>query len=216
MLESVSSDGTKGIGSSSGPFITDNGRYITFQSDARNLVAGGTNGRQHIYVRDRVAGTTELVSMSTAGVQADNLNDIGNISGDGRFVVFISYASNLVPGDSNGSPDVFVRDRQAGTTRRVSVSSSGAQANGSSLWPRISADGRVVAFVSVATNLAGSDANGTVEDIYVHDLQTHDAARQRCRAPECKRTASVRSHRSVTITATQNDLTRTATLTVNP
>jgi hypothetical protein len=171
-LESVSSDGTKGLGSSSWPFITDNGWYITFQSDAPNLVAGGTNGRQHIYVRDRVAGTTELVSMSTAGVQADNLNDIGNISGDGRFVVFISYASNLVPGDSNGSPDVFVRDRQAGTTRRVSVSSSGAQANGSSLWPRISADGRFVAFVSVATNLAGTDANGTVEDIYLHDMQT--------------------------------------------
>ena len=176
-LESVSSDGTKGVGSSSWPFITDNGRYITFQSDARNLVAGGTNGRQHIYVRDREAGTTELVSMSTAGAQADNLNDIGNISGDGRFVVFISYASNLVPGDTNGSPDVFVRDRQAGTTRRVSVSSSGAQANGSSLWPRISADGRFVAFVSVATNLAGSDANGTVEDIYVHDMQARTTRR---------------------------------------
>ena len=171
-LESVSSDGTKGFGSSSWPFITDDGRFITFQSDARNLVAGGTNGRQHIYVRDRVAGTTELVSMSTGGVQADNLNDIGNISGDGRFVVFISYASNLVPGDGNASPDVFVRDRQMGTTRRVSVSSSGQEANGSSLWPRISADGRYVAFVSVATNLVGNDANGTVEDIYLHDMQT--------------------------------------------
>ena len=176
-LESVSSDGTKGIGSSTWPFITDDGRYITFQSDAGNLVAGGTNGRQHIYVRDRVAGTTELVSKSTAGVQADNLNDIGNISGDGRFVVFISYASNLVSGDSNGSPDVFVRDRQAGTTTRVSVSSGGGQANGSSLWPRISADGRFVAFVSVATNLAGTDANGTVEDIYVHDMQTRTTRR---------------------------------------
>jgi hypothetical protein len=176
-LESVSSDGTKGLGSSSWPFITDDGRYITFQSDAGNLVAGGTNGRQHIYVRDRVAGTTELVSISTAGVQADNLNDIGNISGDGRFVVFISYASNLVPGDSNGSPDVFVRDRHAATTTRVSVSSGGGQANGSSLWPRISADGRFVAFVSTATNLAGSDANGTVEDIYVHDMQTRTTRR---------------------------------------
>jgi hypothetical protein len=105
-------------------------------------------------------------------VQANNLNDVGNISGDGRFVVFISYASNLVQGDTNGSPDVFVRDRQSGTTARVSVSSGGGQANGSSFWPRISADGRFVAFVSVATNLAGSDANGTVEDIFVHDMQT--------------------------------------------
>jgi Tol biopolymer transport system component len=176
-LESVASDGTKGFGTSTWPFITDDGRYITFQSDARNLVAGGSNGRQHIYVRDRIAGTTELVSMSTAGVQADHLNDVGNMTGDGRFVVFISYASNLVPGDSNASPDVFVRDRQMGTTRRVSVSSGGGQANGSSLWPRISADGRYVAFVSVATNLAGSDANGTVEDIYVHDMETRTTRR---------------------------------------
>ncbi len=176
-VESVSSDGTKGFGSSTWPFITDNGRYITFQSDAQNLVAGGTNGRQHIYVRDREAGSTELVSMSTAGVQADNLNDVGNISADGRFVAFISYASNLVAGDSNGSPDVFVRDRQSGTTTRVSVSSSGGQANGSNFWPRISADGRFVAFASAATNLAGSDANGTVEDIYVHDMQARTTRR---------------------------------------
>ena len=171
-LESVSSDGTKASGSSSWPFITDDGRYITFQSDARNLVAGGTSGVQHIYVRDRQAGTTELVSMSTDGVHANRICDIGNISADGRYVVFVSYASNLVPRDTNDSPDVFVRDRLAGTTTRVSVSSQGQQGNGSSFRPRISADGRFVAFVSVATNLTTPDVNGTVEDIFVRDLQT--------------------------------------------
>jgi Tol biopolymer transport system component len=171
-LESVSTDGTKGTGASSWPFITDDGRYITFQSDARNLVAGGTSGVQHIYVRDRDARTTELVSISTDGVHADRISDIGNISGDGRYVVFVSYASNLVPRDTNGSPDVFMRDRLTATTTRVSVSSQGQEGNGSSFWPRISADGRFVAFVSVATNLTGGDANGTVEDIFVRDLQT--------------------------------------------
>jgi Tol biopolymer transport system component len=176
-LVSVSSDGTKGFGTSSWPFITDDGRYVVFQSDARNLVAGGTNGFQHIFVRDRQAGTTELVSMSTQGAQATQLNDIGNMSADGRYVVFVSYASNLVSGDSNGSPDVFLRDRLLRTTRRVSVSSQGQQANGSSFWPRISANGRFVAFVSVATNIAGNDANGSVEDVYVRDLQTGSVTR---------------------------------------
>jgi len=169
-LVSVSSSGTKGLGSSSWPVVTDDGRYVAFQSDARNLVSGGTNGYQHIFVRDREAGTTELVSVSTDGAQATQLNDIGNMSGDGRYVVFVSYASNLVSRDRNGSQDVFVRDRLLRTTRRVSVSSQGNEANGSSFSPRISADGRFVAFVSVATNLA-RDANGTVEDIFVRDLQ---------------------------------------------
>lgn len=171
-LVSVSSNGTKGFGTSSWPFITDDGRYVVFQSDARNLVAGGTNGWQHIFVRDRQAGTTELVTQSTQGAQATQLSDIGNMSADGRYVVFVSSASNLVPRDSNARPDVFVRDRLMRTTRLVSVSSQGQQANGSSLWPRISADGRFVAFVSVATNLAATDRNGIMEDIFVRDLQT--------------------------------------------
>jgi Tol biopolymer transport system component len=171
-LVSVSSTGTKGLGSSSWPFITDDGRYVAFQSDARNLVPGITNGWQQIYVRDRQTRTTELVSVSTEGAQASQLNDIGNMSADGRYVVFVSYASNLVSRDTNGAPDVFVRDRLLGTTQRVSVSSQGQEANGSSLWPRISADGRFVAFVSVATNLVSRDANGTHEDIFVRDLQT--------------------------------------------
>jgi Tol biopolymer transport system component len=153
------------------------GGTVVFQSDARNLVAGGTNGLQQIFVRDRQEGKTELVSMSTQVAQATQLNDIGNMSADGRYVVFVSYASNLVSGDSNGSPDVFLRDRLLRTTRRVSVSSQGQQANGSSLWPRISANGRFVAFVSVATNLAGNDANGRVEDVYVRDLQTGSVKR---------------------------------------
>lgn len=171
-LVSVASDGTKGLGTSSWPFITDDGRYIVFQSDARNLVAGGTNGRQHIFVRDRQASTTEVVTVSTDGVQAEQISDIGNISTDGRYVVFSSYAANLVPDDTNGHPDVFLRDRQTGTTRRVSVSSQGQQGNDGSFWPRISADGRFVAFVSVATNLVASDANGTMEDIFLYDVQT--------------------------------------------
>ena len=91
------------------------------------------------------------------------------ISADGRFVAFDSEATNLVPGDTNDASDVFVRDRQTGTTRRVSVSSGGAQGNGASFDPAISADGRFVAFNSDATNLVPGDTNGAA-DVFVRTL----------------------------------------------
>ena len=91
------------------------------------------------------------------------------ISADGRFVAFSSDATNLVPGDTNGTADVFVRDRQTGTTRRVSVGPGGAQGNGDSVDPALSADGRFVAFESDATNLVPGDTNG-VDDVFVRTL----------------------------------------------
>src|SRR5690349_7429247 len=97
------------------------------------------------------AGTTELISRSSAGERARHgPSGLPAVSGDGRFVAFQSRAANLVPGDTNGATDVFVRDRLLGTTTRVSVASDGGQAAGSSFSPSISADGRRVAFVSGA------------------------------------------------------------------
>ena len=97
-------------------------------------------------------------------------NDSGaDISADGRFVVFYSYASNLVDDDTNGVGDIFVRDRQAGTTIRVSLASDGSQGNGYSFEPAISEDGQFVVFQSFASNLVSDDTN-SVGDIYVHDL----------------------------------------------
>src|SRR5919204_6943340 len=104
-------------------------------------------------------GFTELDSVSTAGVQGDRDSELPAVSADGRYVAFVSLSDNLVPGDTNGTADVFVRDRLTGTTERVSVSSTGAQANRDSGLlngmggPSISADGRYVAFDSQATNL---------------------------------------------------------------
>ena len=116
--------------------------------------------RRDIFVRDRSSGTTELVSVSSAGEQANGDSGDPSISADGRFVAFASGASNLVAGDTNGTWDIFVRDRKRGTTRRVSVSSAGKQANGRLLrHPSISADGRFVAFVSSASNLVAGDTN---------------------------------------------------------
>jgi hypothetical protein len=154
-----------------GPAISPNGRFVAFYSAATNLVPGGTNGAFHVFVRDRQAGTTTLVSVNSAGQQADlgGLDPV--LSADGRFVAFFSPATNLGPGDANGFAfDVFVRDRQAGTTERVSVSSAGSQGNGPSSRPAISANGRYVTFDSAATDLVAGDINNT-NDVFVRDRQ---------------------------------------------
>lgn len=158
--------------------ISPDGRYIVFASDATNIVPGDTNGVRDVFIRDHQAGTLERVSVSTGGGQGDALSFGGRVSADGRWVAFPSNATNLVAGDTNASEDVFVRDRQAGTTVRVSVSSSGAQGNGSSGsgGESISADGRYVAFRSLASNLVASDTNGTV-DVFVRDLQASTTLR---------------------------------------
>ena len=151
--------------------ISDDGRYVAFSSDASDLVTGDTNSARDIFVRDRVAGTIERVSVATGGGEANSGSDFPCISGDGRFVAFQSTASNLVAGDTNGVLDVFVHDRQTGTTERVSVATGGGEGNGMSGWVSISADGRYVAFISAASNLVSGDTNGT-DDIFVRDRQS--------------------------------------------
>jgi Tol biopolymer transport system component len=150
--------------------LTPDGRYVAFSSTATNLVPGDTNGQQDVFVRDLWNGTTERVSLGSGGAQANGASDYASLSADGRYVAFQSAASNLVAGDSNGASDVFVRDRQTGDTRRVSVHSSGGQGNGASSLPRISADGRWVAFQSLASSLVNGDFN-SVADVFVHDRQ---------------------------------------------
>ncbi len=149
--------------------ISAGGRFVAFSSAASNLVPGDTNAAGDVFVRDRLAGVTRRVSVASSGQQADGPSSAPAISADGRFVAFASAAANLVPGDTNGSTDVFVRDRLAGKTRRVSVASSGQQANGPSSAPAISADGRFVAFTSDASNLVLRDTNDS-SDVFVRDL----------------------------------------------
>jgi len=165
---SIASNGTQGNENSFYPSISADGRFVAFQSNATNLVSGDTNVRQDVFVHDRQTGTTERVSITSNGIQGNNDSLVPSISADGRFVAFWSYASNLVSGDTNVYDDVFVRDRQTGTTQRVSVASGGTQGNNDSLNSSISADGQFVVFDSYASNLVSGDTNGTI-DVFVHD-----------------------------------------------
>jgi Tol biopolymer transport system component len=149
--------------------ISADGRWIAYQSAATNLVPGDTNGAPDVFLHDRATGTTIRVSVDSAGNQGDDDSLEPALSLDGRFVAFFAYATNLVPGDANGKPDIFVRDVVAGTTVRASVGPGGIESDGGSRYPSISADGRYVAFESQGTNLVPSDTNG-VRDLFVRDL----------------------------------------------
>jgi Tol biopolymer transport system component len=133
--------------------ISGDGRYVAFSSFASNLVAGDTNGHADVFVRDRVARTTERVSVDFGGVEGDGDSVQQAISNDGRFVTFGSYATNLVAGDTNGFVDVFFHDRVTGQTRRLSISPSGTEGNGLSNAPCMTASGDAIAFSTTATTL---------------------------------------------------------------
>jgi Tol biopolymer transport system component len=172
-LVSVDSGGTEGNDGSGPADISGDGRYVAFESRATNLVPGGTNQTtwQHIFVHDRDAGTTSLVSADSAGNDADTGSGDPTISHDGRYIAFTSYATNLVTGDTNATYDVFVRDTVSNTTTRVSVDSAGNQGTSTSYRTAISGDGRYVAFNSFSPNLVVNDGNG-FRDIFLHDRNT--------------------------------------------
>jgi Tol biopolymer transport system component len=182
VLVSVSKTGGVGKRTSAEPAISGNGRYVAFASHASNLVPGDINNRMDVFVRDLATGVTRIASLGAGGVQGNFRSTQPAISADGRYVAFTSDATNLVPGDTNGWPDVFVRDTLAGTTTRVSVSTTGVQADHDSAAPAISADGRYVAFVSGATTLVPGDTNGT-SDVFVHDTVTGTTERVSIGAP---------------------------------
>ena len=159
------------------PVLSAHGRYVAFESSATNLVPGDTNKLSDVFVHDRRTGKTTRVSVTGAGKQGgrDRTNNGSNapeISADGRYVVFHSADSNLVAGDTNRTFDIFVHDRRTGKTSRISISSGGAQANGENLGGlTISADGRYVAFTSLASNLVAGDSND-ITDVFIRDLRT--------------------------------------------
>jgi TolB protein len=180
----VSGNGARAnIGSEVGVSLSADGRYLAFSSGASNLAAE-QDPVQDIFVRDRVSRTTELVSVNSSGIPSDGISIDPAISADGKYVVFTSDATNLVPGDTNqcfyglldetsrpgDCPDIFVHNRETGLTERVSVSSVGEQADDQSFAPAISADGRYVTFVSRAGNLIPNDSNWS--GLFIHDRQT--------------------------------------------
>jgi Tol biopolymer transport system component len=168
----VEGDDNSGLGSfSDGPALSADGRFVAFSSGATNFAPAGTdtNQNQDVFVRDRLTGTTELISVGLDGKAAQGTDP--SISTDGRFVAFTSFGDTLVPGDDNFASDIFVRDRRNGTTERVSVDSNGNQVSGESFTPALSADGRFVAFDSFSGNLVAGDKNDSV-DVFVHDRRT--------------------------------------------
>ena len=164
---SVSSAEAQANGPSEQPVLAAaNIRFVAFVSSATNLVRGDTNGVQDVFVRDRLKGQTHRVSVATGGAQANGPSGNPRISADGRYVVFTSDATNLVPGDTNGVGDVFLVDTLRQVTGRVTVSSVGVQANGETWSADVSEGGGFVVFASHATNLVAGDTNG-VDDVFL-------------------------------------------------
>ncbi|HEX2687875.1 MAG TPA: Ig-like domain-containing protein [Kofleriaceae bacterium] len=172
---SVATGGGQGTRSSLEATISSDGNLVAFRSTAFDLVPDDANGVSDVFVRDVAAGTTTRISVSITGRDADLAAVEPVISGDGRFVAFSSAATNLVVGDTNNVSDVFVRDRVAGTTTRVSVSSTGGEANAASTGPSISQDGRVISFLSTATNLVADAPTPT--QLYTRDVQAQITTR---------------------------------------
>lgn len=170
-LVSADSTGGPGDSNSEGGAVSADGRFVAFSSAATNLAPGDLNGTRDVFRHDRMTGETILVSVDTSGAQANGFSERPVISAGGRYVAFVSDANNLVPNDTNGKRDIFVRDVVAATTTRVSVNSAGLEANNHSGRPSISADGNLISFQSAAGNLVTPDGNG-VTDIFVHDRLT--------------------------------------------
>ncbi len=161
---------------SEGASLSIDGRYVAFFSPASNLVEDDTNGFSDAFAYDTLTGVVTRVSVDSAGAQANGYTDECAISGNGRYVAFASWATNLVTGDTSGTKDIFVHDLHTGATTQVSVASDGTQSDDRSLRPSISADGRYVAFASLATNLVADDTNGTW-DVFVHDRSSGETVR---------------------------------------
>jgi Tol biopolymer transport system component len=168
---SVSDSEAQAMGASFFPSISDNGNLVSFLSTANNLTAADLAPQADIFVRDLSAGTTTLVSVSSAEIQGNAQSESSAISGNGQFVVFIAGADNLVPDDTNPSYDAFLRDLTAGTTERVSIADDEAQMlGGNASEPAITPDGRFIAFHTPAYNLVADDSNG-YRDVFVRDRQ---------------------------------------------
>ena len=163
--ESVSSTEEEGDRRSNAPSVSADGRYVAFESEARNLVSDDTNKKKDVFVRDRVLGTTTRISVASDGTEANGESGEPAISADGRYVVFESKASNLSPADTNKRWDIFLHDRQNRETIPVTHGDDDSHA------PAISADGRYIAFESDAEELVVGDT-GHRRDIFVYERDT--------------------------------------------
>ena len=168
---SVLATGEQANSGGGGPSISADGRFVAFESGSTNFVSGDTNGFGDIYVKDVLTGAVARASLTSTGGEPNNESMTASISGDGRYVVFDSDADNLVPNDTNGAGDIFVRDMQLGTTTGVTVSGNAGGVDGS-----ISLDGQFVVFNSRSTNFVPDDTNDAM-DVFVYSVQTGQIVR---------------------------------------
>ena len=175
---SVRSNGAQGNSDSFLPTISPDGHYVSFTSNATNLVPNDSNGTLDVFRHNRGNGKTLRVSLASNGAQGNGPSELSDVSNNG-IVAFASFATNLVNNDTNGFWDAFVRNVGTGKTRRVSLSSAGAQGDGHSgifSIPRISADGTRIAFDSLATNLVAGDTNANL-DVFLHNRSNQTTRR---------------------------------------
>jgi Tol biopolymer transport system component len=173
----TAADGSQSNGHSIFSSWNSHSRYVVFVSLASNLVSGDTNNAMDVFRKDLLTGTVIRVSTATDDTQGNKTSGAATISLDGRYVVFSSFASNLVAGDTNGAEDVFVKDLDTGTLTCISQNSNGTIGNDQSTGPAtISPDGRRVVFASSASNLINGDTNG-LDDIFYKSLDTNEIVR---------------------------------------
>ena len=168
-IVSVASNGSIGNGgSSTRSEISDDGRFVVFESGADNLDPEFKNPSFNVFLRDRLSGTTKIMAVASDGTYGNDESTSPAISSDGRFITYVSYSTNLVPGGETGISYIYLHDRETGVTERVSLSSSGDVANDWSIYPDVSDDGSIITFTSNADNLVSGDTN-EVQDIFVRD-----------------------------------------------
>ncbi len=170
-LVSADSGGTTADSDSIYGAVSDNGRWVAFESDATDLVLGDTNGTDDVFLRDTLNEVTTRISVKPSGGQVPDSSHLPQMSPDGRYIVFESYG-HLVRTDTDSNWDIFLYDRVRDRIEMVSIRSNGNEATtGGAYEPSVSADGRFVAFSSTATDLVSTDGNG-LTDVFVHDRET--------------------------------------------
>jgi hypothetical protein len=177
---SVDNNGFQGNSSSGSASISSDGRFVVFQSDATNLVKGGTKQVPNVFIHDVLTRQTTLININKYGKEGNYGSQVPSkhsISADGHFVAFVSFADDLVFGDTNGAPDVFLFDRVTQSPIRISVDSNGIEGNGPSYQASLSVDGRYIAFTSQASNLILNDNNNDIPDIFIHDRISKQTSR---------------------------------------